>query len=209
MSRPVQIRFLSSVAAAYDPVVHFLGFRPLWRAIADIAAPGPAERALDVCTGTGGAALELTRCGARVIGLDLAAGMLRRARRKSNRNGSHAGAQFVQMDARHLAFPDRSFSLVTCSMALHEMSSAERQEVLGEIHRVASERFVVAEYRVPPQPWARQLFRVSRAFEYVESDDFESFVRGDCAAWLTQVGFQVQTAHDVGAFRIWSGRVKG
>jgi hypothetical protein len=50
MSRPAQIQFLSRFAVAYDPVVHLMGFAPLWRAIAEVAAPAAGEWALDVCT---------------------------------------------------------------------------------------------------------------------------------------------------------------
>src|SRR5512143_2418786 len=184
MSRPTQIQFLSRFAAAYDPVVRFMGFTPLWKAVAEVAAPGRGEWTLDVCTGTGGAALELARRGARVVGLDLAAGMLRRARRKR----SDAAPHFVRMDARQLAFADRAFPLVTCSMGLHEMAEAERTGALAEIARVASDRVVIAEYRVPRDARRRLLFRMSRAFEYAESDDFSSFMRRDLGARLEQAG---------------------
>ncbi len=203
MSRPTQIQFLSRFAAAYDPIVKFMGFLPLWRTVAEVAAPAHGEWTLDVCTGTGGAALELARRGARVVGLDLAAGMLRHARRKRK----HAAATtpyFVRMDARHLAFADRSFPLVTCSMALHEMAEAERTRALAEIARVSSDRVVVAEYRVPRDARRRLLFRMSRAFEYAESDDFGAFMRRDLATRLTQAGLGVAAVHDVGAYRVWA-----
>jgi ubiquinone/menaquinone biosynthesis C-methylase UbiE len=206
MSRPAQIRFLSRVARVYDPVVRLMGFPPLWQAMGDIAAPGAGEVALDVCTGTGGVALDLARRGARVIGIDLAGGMLRQAGHKDN-NGAASRPHFVQMDARHLAFADRAFSLVTCAMALHEMAETERAQVLGEIRRVAGDRAVLAEYRVPQRRHRRALFRASHAFEYAESDDFTSFLNRDFATRLEQAGFVVGDVHDVGAYRIWRCRV--
>jgi ubiquinone/menaquinone biosynthesis C-methylase UbiE len=206
MSRPAQIRFLSRLAGFYDPVVRVMGFIPLWHAIAAVAAPARGERTLDVCTGTGGAALELARRGARVVGLDLATGMLRRACAK--RVDGACDAAFVRMDARQLGFPDAAFPLVTCSMALHEMASDERGAVLREIRRVCSQRAVIAEYRVPlgvPQRW---LFRASLLFEYAESDDFESFVREPVDGELHAAGFGVDAPRDIGAFRIWPCRVE-
>ncbi len=208
MSRPAQIQFLSRVAAAYDPVVQLMGFAPVWRAIAEVADPAPGERALDVCTGTGGAALELARCGAQVIGLDLAPGLLKQAHRKRNGNGEYAASHFVQMDARHLAFADRSFPVVTCSMALHEMAEGERVQVLREIGRVAQDRVVIAEYHVPRDYYRQLLFRVGRIFEYVESDDFHGFVSRDFRARLEQAGLVIGTARDVGGYRIWPCRVR-
>jgi ubiquinone/menaquinone biosynthesis C-methylase UbiE len=197
MSRPVQIQFLSRFAAAYDPVVQLMGFGPLWRAIAEVAAPSPGQWVLDVCTGTGGAAGELHLRGARVVGVDLASGLLLRAVRKRR------AAHLLRMDARQLAFHDRSFRLITCSMALHEMAPLEREQSLGEIARVASDRVVIAEYRVPRGFPCRLLFRTKRAFEYVESDDFASFVQSDFRALLEHTGFITTRPRDIGAYRIW------
>jgi ubiquinone/menaquinone biosynthesis C-methylase UbiE len=205
MSRPAQIRFLNRFAPAYDPVVRLMGFGGLWRALAEVAAPTPGERALDVCTGTGGAAWELWRRGARVVGLDLAEGMLRRAGRKPAANG-YAPPLYVRMDARQLAFPDHAFSLVTCSMALHEMAERERQQVLSEMTRVASGRVVIAEYRVPRSLGASLLFRAAHSFEYIESDDFTHFLRRDLSERLGGAGLTAGTVRDVGAYRIWSCR---
>ena len=207
MSRPAQIRFLSCFAAAYDPVARFLGFRPLWRTMAEVARPSPGQWVLDVCTGTGGAAFDLTGRGARVIGIDLAEGMLRQAQRKDRVAGIRPSPHFVQMDARDLAFRDRSFALVTCVMALHEMAEAERERVLSEIARVASDRVLIAEYRVPRHRAPNVLFRLTRMYEYVESDDFQQFVANDMAKRLERVGFTVERPRDVGAFRIWPCRL--
>jgi ubiquinone/menaquinone biosynthesis C-methylase UbiE len=183
-----------------------MGFAPLWKAVAEVAAPAPGEWTLDVCTGTGGAAHELARRGARVVGLDLAAGMLRRAVRK--RSEMPVASHFVRMDARQLAFADGVFPLVTCSMALHEMAEPERARVLAEIARVSCDRVVIAEYRVPRDRRRRLAFRMSRLFEYAESDDFGSFVRRDIEARLEQAGLVVGAAHDVGAYRVWACRAE-
>ncbi|HVN86503.1 MAG TPA: class I SAM-dependent methyltransferase [Candidatus Binatia bacterium] len=202
MSRPAQIRFLSRFAPAYDPVVQFMGFRPLWRAMAEIASPQIGERGLDVCTGTGGVALELARRGARIVGVDLARGMLQRARRKHD-NTRSASAQFLPMDARQLAFGNRSFSLVTASMALHEMAETEREQALREIARVASDRVVIADYRVPHDAPRRFLFRATRWFEHLESDDFGAFVTCAVGDRLERVGLRITESVDVGPYRIW------
>jgi len=202
MSRPAQIEFLSRFADAYDPIVALLGFPVLWRAIADLAAARPGERALDVCTGTGGTALELARRGARVVALDLGPGMLRVAARKQHA-AALGDAAFACMDARRLAFRDGSFPLVSCSMALHEMDEAERALVLGEIRRVACDRVVVAEYRVPPPGAARLAFRLARLYEYWESDDFASFVARDFRERLEAAELCVVESRDVGAYRVW------
>jgi len=206
MSRPAQIELLSRFAFAYEPTVRLMDFPTLWEAVADAAQPRRGELGLDVCTGTGGAARELGRRGVRVVGLDLAHGMLRRAVRK-HRLTADAPALFARMDARCLAVPDRSFSIVTCVMGLHEMAALEREETLAEIIRVASDRVVVAEYRVPDTPIKRVLMRAVRFFEYLESDDFEAFMRFDVVRFLTCRGLAVASPRDLGPYRIWPCRV--
>jgi ubiquinone/menaquinone biosynthesis C-methylase UbiE len=76
---------------------------------------GPA-RALDVGTGTGAAAFIIAERWpeAEVVGVDLAAGMLAEARRKTS--PELAGrVRFEQADAERLPFADASFDLVTLS----------------------------------------------------------------------------------------------
>jgi ubiquinone/menaquinone biosynthesis C-methylase UbiE len=204
VSRPSWIRFLSSTARVYDPVARALGFRRLWRRIAELAAPAPGEAALDACSGTGGVASELARRGARAVAVDLASGMLRRARRSIGAVvGPVGSARVARMDTRRLAFRDASFPLVTCSMALHEMAEGEREEVLAELARVASGRVLVADYRVPASRVGRALFRLLRGYEYLEGDDFESFVRADPLRGLARAGLQAAKVADVGPYRIW------
>ena len=206
MSRPSQIRFLSRAARLYDPVVRGMGFPDLWERIAAIASPPEEGVCLDVCTGTGGLALAMARRGAYVVGLDAAPGMLRRARRKARQAGLESHVKFMPMDARSLALPDDSFPVVTCCMALHEMSEGERDQVLRELRRVASQRVVVADYRVPrgARGW---LFRALHVYEYLESDDFGSYASSDPAQRLAEAGLEVDPPSDAGAFRIWPCRV--
>jgi ubiquinone/menaquinone biosynthesis C-methylase UbiE len=207
MSRPGQIRFLSRTARLYDPVVHTLGFPRLWDAIARNAAPGPGTPCLDVCTGTGGVALALARRGASVVGVDLAEGMLTRAARKAQRAGLAQRVRFVRMDARQLEFSDGAFPVVTCAMALHEMSDPERRGVLAELRRVASERVVVAEYAVPPRGARRAAFRALHAYEYLESDDFAAFLARGMRGWLDEAGLGVAHLAGTGSYAVFTCRV--
>jgi ubiquinone/menaquinone biosynthesis C-methylase UbiE len=207
VSRPSHIRFLSRTAPFYDHVVHPMGFRGLWEAVAERAAPDGEAPCLDVCTGTGGVAVALARRGVRVVGLDLADGMLRHARRKAAAAGIADRIHWARMDARRIGFADASFPLVVCAMALHEMAEGERDEVIRELQRVSSDRVLIADYRVPDAGWRRALFRTLRIFEYLESDDFESFTSLDIREHLEGVGFAVEAPLDTDAYRIWSCRV--
>ena len=207
MSRPEQIRFLSRTAPLYDPVVRLMGFRRLWRSMAEHAGAGPDDRCLDVCTGTGGVALAVASGGAPVVGIDVAAGMLREADRKARASELAAKVRLVRMDARQLAFRDASFPLVTCTMALHEMAEDERCRVLAEVRRVASARVLFADYRVPRSRGRGLLFRAVHAFEYLESDDFVSYTSRQMDERLEAAEFRVEAHVDTGAYRIWRCRV--
>src|SRR5438477_8542519 len=73
---------------------------------------------LDVATGPGVVLSELARTagrGARLVGVDLSAGMVREARARLSAIG--LAAPVLVMDAERLAFRDGSFDLVTMSRA--------------------------------------------------------------------------------------------
>jgi ubiquinone/menaquinone biosynthesis C-methylase UbiE len=185
-----------------------LGFGRLWKALTGPGARSAGTPCLDVCTGTGEIALALARGGSRVVGLDLASGMLGQARRKARAAGVADRAHWVRMDARRMAFRDDSFPLVICAMSFHEMAEQERAQVLAEMMRVASDRVVVADYRVPTAGWQRLLFPVFRVFERLESEDFDGFMSVDVREWLEEAGLAVEPFRDVALYRIWPCRVR-
>ena len=207
MPRPGRIRFLSRTAPFYDPAVQPLGFRRLWESLARLAEQGAGTLCLDVCTGTGGVARALARRGSQVVGVDLSPGMLRHARRKARAAGIADRTRWVRMDARQIAFRDDSFPLVVCSMSFHEMAEEERRQVLEEMKRVASDRIVLADYRVPTSGWQRLLFPVFRIFERLESEDFDGFTSVDLREQLEKAGLVVESPRDVALYRIWPCRV--
>jgi ubiquinone/menaquinone biosynthesis C-methylase UbiE len=92
--------------------------------------------ALDLGTGPGDAALELTRQRPelRVIGVDLAAHMLARARQQASRTRPTGHEHWVQADGHWLPFPDGTFDLVISSFSMHHWDDPLR--VLDEIARV-------------------------------------------------------------------------
>jgi SAM-dependent methyltransferase len=82
-------------------------FKPFETALA--AVDGPVHDALDLGTGTGEGAKRLAERfpAANVVGVDVSAEMLERARAKV------PGVRFEQVDAARLPFEDASFDLVT------------------------------------------------------------------------------------------------
>jgi len=96
------------------------------------------RRVLDVGTGTGRAALVLARRGAAVVGLDASAQMLAVARARAAAEGLEV--EFVEGDAHHLGYEDRSFDAAISLRVL--MHTPDWRRCLAELCRVARTRVV-------------------------------------------------------------------
>ncbi|MBK0331508.1 class I SAM-dependent methyltransferase [Brachybacterium sp. MASK1Z-5] len=106
--------------------------RRTWRGVWERAlAPDPAVDSatahrpdaldvLDVGTGSGNAAIQVAGLGHRVTGIDLAPGMLARARVKAS------GVRFLAGDAIDPPFSEGSFDAVICRYVLWTLRDAER-----------------------------------------------------------------------------------
>ena len=114
-------------AAAYDQVIPFFG-----RFAADLVAwrePRADERVLDLCTGTGACLAALAGAVPGVlVGVDLSAGMLDRART--------TGSRLVRADAHRLPFARGSFDAYYCALSWHLLDQPDR--VLAELRRVGT-----------------------------------------------------------------------
>jgi SAM-dependent methyltransferase len=125
-------------------------FGPSLPVLVGMAAPGPADVALDVATGTGNTALALAPHVLRVIGLDIASAMLDQGRARAHAE-KIANVEFVIGSAEELPFPDQEFSLVVSRHAPHHFHHLEK--FLGEVGRVLrlGGRFVLAD-QISPSP---------------------------------------------------------
>ncbi|SRR5579871_121961 len=87
-------------------------------ALLRLAAPGPADRAVDVATGTGFTAFALAPHCARVLAVDMTPGMLEEARKLRKARGL-GNVAFCLGDAESLPLRSASADLVTCRHAAH------------------------------------------------------------------------------------------
>jgi demethylmenaquinone methyltransferase/2-methoxy-6-polyprenyl-1,4-benzoquinol methylase len=141
------------IARVYDRMnsVMTAGMHHKWRERAvDLARVGPGSRALDVATGTGDLAIELSRRGASVTGLDFAPAMLDVARAKA------PGVAFDRGDALALPYEDARFDAATVGFGARNFSDLDRG--LREMARVVRPggRVVVLEITTPnrqPLSW--------------------------------------------------------
>ncbi len=140
------------VAGVYDLLntVMSAGLHHRWRErAADLAQVGPGDRVLDVATGTGDLAIELSRRvspGGEVVGSDFSEEMLARARRKNN---TPQTLSFEWGDALDLGYPDGSFDAATVGFAARNF--ADLPAGLREMRRVVRPggRVVVLEFTTP------------------------------------------------------------
>jgi demethylmenaquinone methyltransferase/2-methoxy-6-polyprenyl-1,4-benzoquinol methylase len=119
------------IARVYDRMnsVMTAGMHHRWRRrAADLARVGPGSRALDVATGTGDLAIELSARGAQVVGLDFSERMLERARRKE------PGIEWIQGDLLELPFEDGSFDAGTVGFGVRNVADLEKG--MSELRRV-------------------------------------------------------------------------
>jgi demethylmenaquinone methyltransferase/2-methoxy-6-polyprenyl-1,4-benzoquinol methylase len=114
--RAVEAMF-DRIAPRYDALNRALTFRMDigWRraAVGSLQLT-PGGRVLDLACGTGDLCRTLTQAGARPVGIDFSAGMLRAAR---------TDAPLVRADALRLPFRDATFDALTCGFALRNFAA--------------------------------------------------------------------------------------
>lgn len=152
-------RIFTGIARSYDRAGALFSFGqdPRWRhALVDAVAADADDVVLDVATGTGLVAAELSRrYGCRVVGLDRSADMLSEA---SRRNGSIAG--LVSGRAERLPFADGTFDHVTFTYLLRYVD--DPAATVSELSRVlkAGGRLAALEFGVPASPFTLALWRL-------------------------------------------------
>jgi demethylmenaquinone methyltransferase/2-methoxy-6-polyprenyl-1,4-benzoquinol methylase len=145
-------RIFTGIGASYDRVATMLslGQDPRWRraAVAEINAR-PADRVLDVATGTGMVAQALhDRYGCAVVGVDQSADMLALAR---SRDGVYES--IVEGRAEKLPFPDAAFDHLTFTYLLRYVD--DPAATMRELARVVKPggRVAMVEFGLPGGLW--------------------------------------------------------
>lgn len=136
------VEMYDRAAKRWDRSLYLLGYPAAYEALVRrLRAAGLLDlvpsggRALDCGAGTGafGLVLNVVRRDIRLLGVDVAPGMLRRARRALNDAG--VDAELLHGDARALEFPDDTFDLLmTAHMLEHVPQPAD---AIREMTRVA------------------------------------------------------------------------
>ncbi len=187
------------------------GLHHLWRWKATaVASRGGAGEALDIATGTGDFAWELSERTSisRVVGVDFAPQMLSHARRKTRKHKRQAHrVHWVRGDAVNLPFADDRFWCVTCGFGLRNF--ADMEAALREMARVIvpGGRVVILDiipvtgsdglsrlfqwYFRKAVPWMGSLVAGSReAYTYLPESVASYMTADELAALMEKVGLQ-------------------
>jgi demethylmenaquinone methyltransferase/2-methoxy-6-polyprenyl-1,4-benzoquinol methylase len=163
---PAEIsRMFSRISARYDLANRVLSFRldRRWRRrLVRWANPQPAEKILDVCTGTADLLLEFClhhrEERLHLWGLDLSRDMLTLAQKKLRSHGGTYETLLIEGDALQLPFPSGSLDLVTVGFGLRNLP--ELHSGLVEIVRVLKPggRLFLLEFALPENSLWRSFY---------------------------------------------------
>ncbi|MEW6418182.1 MAG: bifunctional demethylmenaquinone methyltransferase/2-methoxy-6-polyprenyl-1,4-benzoquinol methylase UbiE [Nitrospirota bacterium] len=151
-------QMFSGIAPRYDLLNHVLsfGFDFRWRKrVAKETGNIECHRILDVCTGTGDMAIELSRYwkGKVIVeGLDFSRELLEIGRRKIKKYNLQKKIFFREGNAENLPYKDSEFDAITIAFGLRNIKN--RLKALKEFYRVARPGgcFICLEFSEPTNP---------------------------------------------------------
>jgi demethylmenaquinone methyltransferase / 2-methoxy-6-polyprenyl-1,4-benzoquinol methylase len=154
LSKKEQItKMFDNISEEYDGLnrVISFGIDIKWRKkVVKLVANQKPKSVLDIATGTGDLAINLTQTAAhKIIGLDISEGMLDVGRKKINAKKLNNTIEMIVGDSENLPFDDNSFDAITVAFGVRNF---EHLDVgLKEILRVLKPNgiFVVLETSVP------------------------------------------------------------
>jgi len=159
----------NDIAPRYDFLNHFLslGIDIRWRKkVRRLIAPIQPKQILDVATGTGDLAIELTRLNPqKITGVDIAANMLEIGKEKVAAKKLSGIIELLLGDSEDLPFENNSFDAVTVAFGVRNFEHL--QKGLGEMYRVMRPGGMVAilEFSKPKVFPFRQIYNFY--FKYI------------------------------------------
>jgi len=155
--------------ASYERIAET--FAPIHDRVVAALAIEPGSRLLDVACGTGGVALRAARTGADVVGIDISADQLAKARRAAEEEG--LAIRFDEGDCQQLPYDDAQFAAVAsafgaifaddhertatelarvCKTGGHLVMTAWQKDAWSDLHAMAGR----PQYDVDARMWGQQ-----------------------------------------------------
>ena len=170
-------RFFNLVSVIYPLIERSL--TPAYRRALRKLALDPGLSVMDLATGTGILAGAFAERGHPTTGMDFAANLLNRARRK------FPAVTFREMDLVALdGIQDGSFGIVSVGYFLHGVDAEFRKEVLAEAARIASDFVIVFDYGRPGN-------FVVRFIEWVEGSHYLGFLGSSRVEEFREAGLEI------------------
>jgi SAM-dependent methyltransferase len=130
-------------------------FAPVHDQLVDQLAIAPADRVLDLATGTGEVAFRAARAGARVTAIDLAEPMIEKARRRAEEEG--LDVTFDLGDVEYLPYEDGCFDVLASAFGL--VFAPDHANVASELARVSCPGGRLGFTAWKPNPKLSELYR--------------------------------------------------
>ena len=170
MSKKQQVaQMFDTISNEYDGLnrVISFGIDLKWRnKVVEIVGLQNPDSILDIATGTGDLAINLTKTNAKkIIGLDISEGMLNVGREKINLKQLNHTIDMVVGDSENLPFENGSFDAITVAFGVRNFETLEKG--LSEILRVLKPGgiFVILETSVPTKfPFRQGYFMHTKIF---------------------------------------------
>jgi len=169
LSKKRQItKMFDTISNEYDRLnrVISFGIDIKWRnKVVNLIKDKNPENILDIATGTGDLAINLTKTRAKkIIGLDISEGMLNVGRKKIKERKLNSLVEMVIGDSENLPFENDSFDAISVAFGVRNFETLEKG--LSEIHRVLKVNgvFVVLETSVPQNPFFKQGYFIYTKF---------------------------------------------
>jgi SAM-dependent methyltransferase len=135
-------------------------FAPIHDRIVQALAIESGDRVLDVACGTGGVALRAARAGAEVVGIDISADQLAKARHAAE--DERLAIRFDEGDAQELPYAGAEFDAV--ASAFGAIFAPDQQRTAAELARVCRRGGRLAFTAWPTDAWSETHARAGRVF---------------------------------------------
>lgn len=145
----------------------------------------PDSRILDLCCGAGQTTKFLVNYSQQVSGLDISTVSLEKARKNVPK------AEFIEGFAQKMPFSDNFFDFVHTSVALHEMTTVELEEIFKEVYRVLKPKGIFTFIDLHQPQNILFIPGLSLFMWLFETETAWQLLKTDLRAKLTNAGFTI------------------